>query len=44
MMALRQLLGVLCLAVHLQISSVGVYGAIDHLRGETDLKIDSWSH
>ena len=37
-MALCQLLGLVCLAVHLQIYSVGVYGAIDHLRGETDIK------
>ena len=44
MMALRQLLGVVCLAVHLQIYSAGVYGAIDHLRGETDRKIDSWGY
>ena len=44
MMALRQLLRVVCLAVHLLISSVGVYGAIDHLRGETDMKIDSWRY
>ena len=43
-MALRQLLGVVCLAVHLQIYSVGVYGAIDHLRGDTDMKVVSWRY
>ena len=38
-MALRQLLGVSCLALRLLISSVGVHGITDHSRGETTLNI-----
>ena len=35
MMALRQLLGATCLAIHILISSVGVYGVPDQSRGES---------
>ena len=34
MMALRQLLGVTSLALHLLISSIGVYGVSGHSGGE----------
>lgn len=41
MMALRQLLGATCLALHMLISSVGVYGVSDQSRGESSLMIHS---
>lgn len=34
MMALRQLLGVTFLALHMLVLSVGVFGVLDHSRGK----------
>ena len=44
MMALRQLLGATCLAFHILMSSVGVYGVQDQSRGESVLMIYSWEY
>ena len=44
MMALRQLLGAICLALHILISSAGIYGVPDQSQGESDLMVNSWKY